>query len=122
MILVDTSIWVDHLHKSDPELVKLLHDDEVGCHEYVIQELALGSIARRETVLELLESLKQFPTLTHTEVMTMINAHSLWGRGLSTVDCHLLGAALLVNGSRLWTRDKRLIAACDELGIAYLLD
>lgn len=119
MILVDTSIWIDHLHERDAGLVALLSDDEVGCHPYVIEELALGSIKQRKTMLELLESLRRFPVLDHAEVMTLINGRRLWGRGLSAVDCHLLGAVALVAGSQLWTRDKRLIAACRDMGVAY---
>nr|WP_245348296.1 type II toxin-antitoxin system VapC family toxin [Paeniglutamicibacter psychrophenolicus] len=117
--MVDTSIWIDHLHSLEHDLAALLADDEVGCHPYVIEELGLGSIKQRAVVLELLQGLHQFPVLDHTEVMTLINAQHLWGRGLSAVDCHLLGSVSLVGGSQLWTRDKRLIAACRELGVAY---
>lgn len=116
MILVDTSIWIDHLHVSEPALVALLDDDQVGCHPSVIEELALGSIKQREVVLELLESLHQFPMLGHGEVMTLVGGRQLWGRGLSAVDAHLLGAVLLVPGARLWTRDERLITACHDVG------
>lgn len=120
MILVDTSIWIDHLHAREPRLVELLADDEVGCHSAVIEELGLGSIKQRDVVLELLESLHQFPVLDHAEVMTLINGRHLWGRGLSADDCHLLGAVALVDGAQLWTRDKRLIAACQDMDIAYV--
>lgn len=120
MILVDTSIWIDHLHTSQPGLTTLLDDDEVGCHPYVIEELALGSIKQREVVLNLLGSLRQFPVLRHAELMTLVSGRRLWGRGLSVVDVHLLGAVLLASGARLWTRDKRLIAAGREIGVAYL--
>lgn len=120
MILVDTSIWIDHLHAAEPELVALLTDDEVGCHPYVIEELGLGLMEQRQVVLELLESLRQFPVLDHSEVMTLIDSRQLWGRGLSAVDCHLLGAVALVDGARIWTRDKRLVAACRDMGIGYL--
>lgn len=120
MILVDTSIWIDHLHASEAELIALLADDQIACHPYVIEELGLGSIKQRDVVLELLESLRQFPVLDHAEVMTLVNVRKLWGRGLSAVDCHLVGAVSLVDGARLWTRDKRLTAACRDMGIGYL--
>lgn len=122
MILVDTSIWIDHLHASDPELTRLLGDDEVGCHPYVIEELALGSIKQREAVLDLLENLSRFPVLRHPEVMTLVSCRRLWGQGLSAVDVHLLGAVSLVGGARLWTRDRRLMAACRDVGVGYLSD
>ncbi len=120
MILVDTSIWIDHFHASEPSLVALLRDDQVGCHRAVIEELALGSIKQRARVLALLESLQGFPALTHEEVMALVNGRQLWGRGLSAVDVHLLGTVMLVGGARLWTRDKRLLAACRDSGAAYV--
>ena len=119
MILVDTSIWIDHFHASEPALVALLRDDQVGCHRAVIEELALGSIKQRDRVLALLESLHGFPVLTHEEMMALVGGRQLWGRGLSAVDAHLLGSVMLVGGARLWTRDKRLLAACRDGGAAY---
>jgi len=120
VILVDTSIWIDHFHASEPSLVALLRDDQVGCHRSVIEELALGSIKQRDSVLALLESLHRFPILTHEELMALVDARQLWGRGLSAVDVHLLGSVMLVGGARLWTRDKRLLAACRDSGVAYV--
>ena len=120
MILVDTSVWIDHLHASEPSLVAFLRDSQVGCHRAVIEELALGSIKQRDVALPLLESLQGFPVLTHQEVMALVNGHQLWGRGLSAVDAHLLGSVMLVGGARLWTRDKRLLAACRDGGAAYV--
>ena len=118
MILVDTAVWIDHLHKSEPDLVALLGADEVGCHPYVIEELALGSLKRLTTVLELLGSLHSFPVLTHDEVMALVSGRQLWGRGLSAVDVQLLGSVALVGGARLWTRDRRLAAACRDVGLS----
>ena len=120
MILVDTSIWIDHFHAAEPSLVAFLRDDQVGCHRAVIEELALGSIKQRGLVLALLESLQGFPVLTHEEMMALVEGRQLWGRGLSTVDVHLLGSVMLVDGARLWTRDKRLLAACRDGGAAYV--
>ena len=120
MILVDTSIWIDHFRTCEPSLVAFLRDDRVGCHRAVIEELALGSIKQRDQVLALLESLQGFPVLTHQEVMVLVDRRQLWGRGLSAVDVHLLGSVMLVGGARLWTRDKRLLAACRDGGAAYV--
>lgn len=117
MILVDTSVWIDHLHESVPQLVALLEADEVGCHPLVIEELALGSLKRRDIVLALLASLHRFPVLSHHEVLELVEVRRLWGRGLSAVDAHLLGSASLSAGARLWTRDKRLRAACHDAGV-----
>ena len=114
MILVDTSIWIDHFHASEPSLVARLRDNQVGCHRAVIEELALGSLKERNRVLALLENLQGFPVLTHEEVMVLVDGRHLWGRGLTAVDAHLLGSVMLVGGARLWTRDKRLLAACRD--------
>ena len=86
----------------------------------MIEELALGSIKQRDRVLVLLKNLQRFPILTHAEVMALVDGRQLWGRGLSAVDVHLLGSVMLVGGARLWTRDKRLLAACRDGGAAYV--
>ena len=115
MILVDTSIWVDHLHRADVDLISLLEADEVGCHLCVIAELALGSIADREVVIDLLSNLACFPVLTDSELLELVGGNKLWGQGLSMVDAALLGAVKLVPGAKLWTGDKRLAAAAGGL-------
>lgn len=119
MILVDTSIWIDHLHTSDTHLVELLAGDLVSVHPLVIEELALGSITQREQTLGMLGNLYRSPTLGHDEVMALVGANRLWGRGLSAADAHLLGAVLLDGGSELWTRDKRLHEAAAEFGVQH---
>lgn len=118
MILVDTSIWIDHLHATEARLVGLLADDEIGCHPLVIEELALGSIMKRDDLLDLLANLHPFPAVTHAEVLHLVERRRLWGRGLSAIDAHLLGSVALVRGGQLWTRNKRLKAACADCGIA----
>ncbi len=122
MILVDTSIWIDHLHTAEPRLISLLIDDEIGCHHLVIEELALGSIEQRDVVLALLSDLHQFPAVTHLEILHLVERRRLWGRGLSAIDVNLLGSVALVDGAELWTRDKRLKAVCTEVGIALAID
>lgn len=118
MILVDTSIWIDHFHTVEPRLVDLLAGDEVGCHDLVIEELALGSLRRRAEVLDLLANLYRFPTVQHHEVLHLVDRNTLWGNGLSVIDVRLLASVALVGGARLWTGDKRLMAACRDVGAA----
>lgn len=120
MILVDTSVWIDHLHRADARLIEDLEADAVGHHPLVIEELALGSLRARNDVLGLIGSLYEFPALSHGEVLALVEDRRLWGRGLSAADAHLLGSVLLVGGSALWTRDKRLISACREVGAPYV--
>ena len=117
MILVDTSVWIDHLHATEPELVDLLARDEVGSHPMVIEELALGSLRGRDSVISLLSALHRFPSLSHEEVLGFVEVRRLWGRGLSAADAHLLGSVLIERGSGLWTRDRRLRAAAADVGV-----
>lgn len=117
MILVDTSVWIDHLHKAEAALVDALARDEVVSHTLVIQELALGSLKTRRALLDSLVQIRALPILNQAELLALVDAHRLWGRGLSAVDCHLLGSLLLLPGTRLWTRDKRLRTAAGELGV-----
>lgn len=118
MILVDTAVWIDHLHKNDDALVELLNRDQVGCHPLIVEEIALGSSRQRETVLDLLANLYRFPTVLHDEVLHLTERQALWGRGLSAIDVHLMATVAMVPGSQLWTRDKRLRSACSGAGVA----
>ena len=117
MILVDTSVWIDHLHAADARLVGLLGDDEIGCHPLILEELALGSINQRDVVLSLLSNLNRYPTVTHLEVLHLVESRRLWGRGLSAIDANLLGSVAVVDGAQLWTRDRRLKTVCAEIGM-----
>ena len=122
MILVDTSVWIDHLHASEPVLVQALEADQVVVHPYILGELALGSIANRAEILAMLSRLRQVPTLAHQELLSFVNTVGLWGHGLSLVDAHLLGSARLAPGVELWTRDKRLQAGAKLVSVALLTD
>ncbi len=117
MILVDTSVWIDHLHKAESTLDDVLARDEVVCHTLVIQELALGSIKDRRLLLNSLVLLRACPLLTQAEILGLVDARQLWGRGLNAIDCHLVGSLLLLPGTFLWTRDKRLRTISGELGV-----
>lgn len=121
MILVDTSVWIDHLHRAEPRLVTLLERDEVVTHEGILAELALLSLRDRTRFLSLLGRLRRAPVMRHEELMAWVERERLWGRGLSAVDVHLAGGARLGNLT-LWTRDKCLRAVAAELGVALLED
>ncbi|MEO8528928.1 MAG: PIN domain-containing protein [Pseudolysinimonas sp.] len=119
MILVDTSVWIDHLHRADPELVALLERNDVATHAMVIGELALGTIAKRDEFLGLLAALPAASEASHAEVVDFVSARRLYGRGLSLVDAHLLASAVLGESTLLWTRDRRLASAAADLGHAW---
>ena len=108
------------MHAAEARLIGLLTEDEIGCHRLVIEELALGSMKQRGVVLGLLSGLYHFPTVTHLELLHLVDHRRLWGKGLSAIDANLLGSVALVDGARLWTRDKRLKAICAELGVPVL--
>jgi predicted nucleic acid-binding protein len=121
MILVDTSVWVDHLRASDDVLVGLLDAGMVLAHPFVIGELALGNLGQRETVLSALSDLPRAIVATDAEVLHFIDRHTLFGRGVGYIDIHLLAAVRLTVGTELWTRDKRLRDIAIQLGLAITL-
>jgi predicted nucleic acid-binding protein len=118
VILVDTSIWVDHLRRGDAGLSALLEATDVAVHPFVVGELACGSLRRQSDVVRLLSALPQVTTATHEEVMHFIDVHRLGGRGIGYVDVHVLASAS-IDGIRVWTRDKALASQAASLGLAF---
>jgi predicted nucleic acid-binding protein len=116
VILVDTSVWIDHFHRTEPALVNELAGGRVLCHPRVVEELAAGTLPDRETTLELLGDLGHVPVLSHDEYLSFVAARRLWGKGIGPTDIHLLGSTLLADGTELWTRDKRLRTAAANAG------
>lgn len=119
MILVDTSVWVDHLRVGDDTLAALLNSSQVLMHPFVLGELACGNLRQRAEVLALLKDLPQATIARDDEVLFFIERQALMGRGVGYVDAHLLAAVALDTAARLWTRDKRLQVVAGELGLAY---
>ncbi len=118
MILVDTSIWVNHFRSADEGLITLLNANRVLMHSFVIGELACGNLRQRDEVLSLLRNLPAATIGRHDEVLLFIDHRKLMGRGIGYIDSHLLTAVALSN-ARLWTRDKRLRDVASELGMTY---
>lgn len=119
MILVDTSVWVDHLRDGAPALAAALEQGSVLMHPFVLGELACGNLKNRGEVLRLLGDLPAAPLATDPEALDYIERRALMGRGIGYVDVHLLASAALAGAARLWTRDKRLAAAAADLKLAY---
>lgn len=115
MILVDTSVWIDHLRVGDPKLGSLLQNGQVLTHPCLIGELALGQLSHRSEILGLLRNLPHAQTATDAEVLNLVENRHLFGLGIGYVDAHLLAATLLTAGAGLWTRDKRLAAVAAQL-------
>jgi predicted nucleic acid-binding protein len=117
VILVDTSIWIDHLRKPEFKLQKLLQNNEVVTHPLVRLELALGSIANRDEVLADLALLPHVPIAVTDELFGLVELRKLYRKGIGVTDLHLVASALLDKSISIWTRDKRLGEITDELGL-----
>ena len=118
MILVDTSVWIDHLSVGEDRLDALLNGGRVMAHPFVIGELACGNIHNRAEVLKLLKNLPQAPVASQEEMLFFIDNNKLMGRGIGFIDAHLMAATAMVDSSRIWTRDKRLERAASDLNLA----
>lgn len=118
MVLVDTSVWSEHLRRHDQALARLLEAGEVYVHPFVIGEIACGVFPRRRETLSLLGSLPAVPLLGQAELLAFIERQTLAGRGIGFVDIHLLASARVAHAA-IRTRDKRLAAAAALLGCLY---
>lgn len=119
MILVDTSVWIDHLRTGEEHLVASLNAGRVLVHPFVIGELACGNLRQRDEVLRLLHGLPQAPVASQDEVLFFIANNALSGRGIGFIDAHLLASTVIEGTSRLWTADKRLRQVAAGLGLAH---
>jgi predicted nucleic acid-binding protein len=119
LILVDTSVWVDHLRRGTPALTAVLQRGGVLMHPFVLGELACGNLKNRGNVLQLLGDLPQAIIATDPEALAFIERRALMGRGIGYIDVHLLASVALAGSAQLWTTDKRLAAVAAELKLAY---
>lgn len=118
MILVDTSIWVDHLRSGESRLADSLHRSQILAHPFVVGELACGNLRKRDEILRLLSDLPQSPVASTEEALHFIERHQLMGQGIGYIDVHLLAATALAGDALLWTADKRLKKVASELKLA----
>ena len=119
MILVDTSVWVDHFRRGDQALADLLANGQVLMHPFVRGELALGNLNPRSEILTLLSDLPHATVAGENELLHIVESRHLMGLGIGLIDAHLLASALL-DGCNLFTRDKRLLTCATKLKVAYL--
>lgn len=120
MILVDTSVWIDHLRVADSRLAQHLSAGELVMHSMVMGELACGNLRDRAATMNLLDSIPKIGELTNPDVIARIEEDALAGRGIGFVDAHLLCAVKERRGARLWTRDRGLMGIAEEFGVAYV--
>ena len=119
MGLVDSSVWVDHLRASSPRLCRLLDGEQVAAHPFGFGELACGNLKIRKEILALLRSLPAVARVEDDEILLFIEAHALAGKGLGLIDAHLLASSQM-SGHPLWTKDRRLGSAAQDLGLDFV--
>ena len=119
MVLVDTSIWINHLRKGQPTLREMLIDGEVTCHPFIVGELACGNLSNRAEFFSLLQTLPMVPVADQAEVLYFIEKHNLMGKGVGFVDIHILASAHLAH-MPIWTSDKRLQSITLGMNISFL--
>ena len=117
MILADTSVWIDHLRSRDAEMETRLGRGEIAMHPFIVAEIALGSLHNRQKILDEMEALLEVRVAQLSEVRHMIEAHSLYSRGIGLTDAHLIASCLLTPGTQLWTRDCALLKVAQTFGI-----
>lgn len=120
MILVDTSVWIEHLRNGNPTLSALLDQNHVVIHPWIVGELACGNLRNRSQLLRLWQSLDSIPGINNEEALYFIEQHKLMGRGIGYIDVHLLASVFLEAGTKLWTLDKRLAQIASELSCAWV--
>ncbi len=118
MILVDSSVWIDHFRSGEPGLIGWLEAGRVLTHPFVIGELALGSLRGRQAILTMLSDLPAGFVASDQEVLHMIDREALHGQGIGYVDTHLLASVRLTPKALLWTRDRRLASVAARSGVA----
>ncbi len=119
MVLVDTSIWIAHFREGSPHLQKILSEESVLCHPFVIGELACGNIKNRKEIIALLGALPKAMITQNDEILYFIEQNHLYGLGIGLIDVHLLASVLLSN-AQLWTADKKLQESAARLKCQYV--
>jgi predicted nucleic acid-binding protein len=119
MILPDTNIWIDHLHRPDPDLTALLIQKRIRLHPFVLGEISLGLVGSGRGFIKLFGEVRHSKVASQLEMLNFIDARQLFGTGIGYVDAHLLASTVLENKGKLWTRDKRLLKQAQRLEVAY---
>ncbi len=117
MVLVDTSVWVDHLREGDDRFRSLVSQQKVLMHPMIRGELACGNLRNRSQLLRYWQNLPQITLASDDEVMHLLEYRSLYGRGIGFVDLHLLASCLITADTELWTKDRRLNAVAQTLSL-----
>ena len=116
-VLADTSVWIDHFRSPDPQLIAGVAAGWIACHDFILAELALGSVPDRQRLLAALSALPTVQPVSTTALLAFIEQNDLPAKGIGFVDAHLLAAVSQSGSTRLWTRDKRLAQQAERLGL-----
>ncbi len=119
MILVDTSVWIEHFRLGNNGLTKLLDNTQVLMHPFVIGELACGNLNQRRKILNGLNWLPQANMASDSEVLYFIESQKLMGQGIGYIDTHLLASVTLTHAAGIWTRDKRLEMVAFDMNLGW---
>jgi predicted nucleic acid-binding protein len=117
LILADTSVWIDHLRSGSKDMRRRLDQGQIVIHPFIVAELALGSLKERTKTLALLDLLPHVRVARLNELRLAIEARRLYNLGIGLTDAHLIASVLIDAPTLLWTRDKRLRQAAENLGI-----
>ena len=119
MILVDTSIWIDHFAKADPVLALLISDNKIVQHPYVSGEILVGNPHRRDALSLFLRMMPRIEPVTEEEFHSFLDESELFGSGLGFVDIHLIAAATAIPDTVIWTRDRRMLEQIQRFNMSY---
>ena len=119
VVVVDTSIWIDHLRSGDPRLKQLIADKSLFQHPFIIGEISVGNLATREQTVRALRGLPQIEPVSEEEFHRFLGAAELFGTGLGFVDVHVLAATAATPGAEIWTGDRRMLEQAERLGLTY---
>jgi predicted nucleic acid-binding protein len=82
VILVDASVWIEHLRSGSCALIGLLGEGQVSTHPFVVGEIACGELRNRRRILEDLQALPLAVPASDDEVLELIEERKLWGKGI----------------------------------------
>lgn len=119
MIILDTSVWIDHTRENNDHLFELFRKGKILIHPFMVGEVALGSLRDRDKIITSLLEMPRSKVAGEMEVLSLIRNRVLAGSGIGYVDAHLLASARLTPEALLWTRDKRLRRVAEAMGVAY---
>jgi predicted nucleic acid-binding protein len=119
VIIVDTSVWVDHFRRPIKAMQELIAESSIALHPYIYGELLLGGLPGKGDVAKQLLKLQRSPVASASEAAAFIEWAELSGTGIGYVDAHLLVAAKLFSGGSVLTRDKKLREQAKRLGVCF---